>query len=169
MAPPLASRNLRTGVSICSLNSSWEICSEARGLRGGMLAVGIFRLAAYYWPTETLSGTRSLTRMRTRSCSGTDCENAAAAKPSAQSRPISALPFEDGLAELQVLAAAQGFGDAFGFPERALPPAIGGAAGGEAGGPRGRHTALDYVAAEHAAAADHLNRGRGLGGEQGFD
>src|ERR1039457_5609 len=128
MAPPLASRNLRTGVSICSLNSSWEIWSEARVLRCRMLAVGIFRLAGEYGPTATLAGTRSLTRMRTRSCSGTDCGNAAAAKTSVQSRRMSALPFEDGLAELQVLAAAQGFGDAFGFPERALPPAIGGAA-----------------------------------------
>src|ERR1035437_6579872 len=103
--------------------------------------------------------------MRTRSCSGTDCGNAAAAKTSVQSRRMSALPFEDGLAKLEVSAAAQGFGEAFGFPERALPPAIGGAAGGETGGPLRRHTALDYVAAEHAAAADHLNGGRRLGGE----
>src|ERR1035441_2873340 len=106
--------------------------------------------------------------MRTRSCSGTDCGNAAAAKTSAQSRRISVLPFEDGLAKLQVSAAAQGFGDALGLPKRALPPAIGGAAGGETSGPRGRHTALDHVAAEHAAAADHLNGGRGVGGGQGF-
>src|ERR1035437_5482524 len=50
---------------------------------------------------------------------------------------MSTLPFEDGLAQLQVLAAAQGFGYALGLPQRALPPATRGTAGGETRAPPG--------------------------------
>src|SRR5450756_2051414 len=95
--------------------------------------------------------------MRTRSLSGTDCAAETDARTSIQSGLISTLPFEDGLAQLQVFAAAQGLGGPFGFPECALTPAVGGTAGGETGGPHWRHTALHRVAAEHAAAAQHLH------------
>src|ERR1035438_8049014 len=79
---------------------------------------------------------------------------------------LPASSFQNGMAETEIEAAAEGLGEAFQFPGGGLAPTLGGASGSEPGGPFGAHIALHDIAAEQETAVEGRDAGGGFGGEE---
>ena len=164
MAPSLASRNLRSGLLDLVLDTPPSRCLVGVGLE--LQDVGLRDLRGARrssGPPGRSRGTRSLTRISTRSRSGTVAWAEARRRPPAaerRNRIISPSFPESPRALSGTRLPPSDLATRLAFHSAVCRQQYAGTARGEPGRPRRRHAALHHVAAEHPAAIQHADTAR---------